>query len=79
MPVSNDFVARLTESQRQVHAFIYSLVWNPADADDILQEANLVLLQKAEAFDGSRAKRPGRHSVNSLPCTPASITTMPLC
>ncbi|NDH95147.1 MAG: sigma-70 family RNA polymerase sigma factor [Planctomycetia bacterium] len=54
MPVSNDFVARLTKSQRQLHAFIFSLVWNPADADDILQETNLVLLQKAEAFDGSR-------------------------
>ena len=53
MPVSNDFVARLTKSQRQLHAFIFSLVWNPADADDILQETNLVLLQKAEAFDGS--------------------------
>jgi len=36
-----------------MHTFIYSLVWNPADADDIRQETNLVLLQKAEAFDGS--------------------------
>lgn len=54
MPASNDFVAQLTKSQRQLHAFIFSLVWNPADADDILQETNLVLLQKAEEFNASR-------------------------
>jgi RNA polymerase sigma-70 factor (ECF subfamily) len=29
-------------------------VWNPADADDILQETNLVLLKKAAEFDAAR-------------------------
>ena len=46
MPASDDFVALLTKHQRRLHAYIFSLVWNPADADDILQETNLVLLKK---------------------------------
>ena len=53
MPASDDFVAHLTQSQRQLHAFIFSLVWNPSDADDILQETNLVLLKKAAEFDAN--------------------------
>ncbi len=54
MPASDDFVALLTNAQRKLHAYIFSLVWNPADADDILQETNLVLLKKASEFDASR-------------------------
>jgi RNA polymerase sigma-70 factor (ECF subfamily) len=54
MPASDDFVALLTGSQRKLHAFIFSLVWNPADADDILQETNLVLLKKAAEYDSTR-------------------------
>jgi len=54
MPASDDFVALLTKHQRRLHAYIFSLVWNPADADDILQETNLVLLKKAGEFDASR-------------------------
>jgi len=54
MPASDDFVALLTRSQRKLHAYIFSLVWNPADADDILQETNIVLLKKAAEFDASR-------------------------
>jgi RNA polymerase sigma-70 factor (ECF subfamily) len=54
MPASDDFVALLTSSQRKLHAYIFSLVWNPADADDILQETNLVLLKKAAEFDATR-------------------------
>ena len=54
MPASDDFVALLTKHQRRLHAYIFSLVWNPADADDILQETNIVLLKKAAEFDSSR-------------------------
>jgi RNA polymerase sigma-70 factor (ECF subfamily) len=54
MPASDDFVALLTGSQRKLHAYIFSLVWNPADADDILQETNLVLLKKAAEYDSTR-------------------------
>ena len=54
MAASDDFVALLTKHQRQLHAYIFSLIWNPADADDILQETNLVLLKKAAEFDSTR-------------------------
>ena len=37
-----------------MHAYIFSLVWNPADADDILQETNIVLLKKAAEYDTNR-------------------------
>ena len=30
------------------------MVWNPTEADDVLQETNLVLWKKAAEFDGSR-------------------------
>ena len=54
MPASDDFVALLTNSQSKLHAYIFSLVWNPADADDILQETNIVLLKKAAEYDTNR-------------------------
>lgn len=49
-----EFVTQITRVQRQLHAFILSLVWNPAEADDVLQETNLALWEKAAEFDGSR-------------------------
>jgi RNA polymerase sigma-70 factor (ECF subfamily) len=51
---SAEFVSQITRSQRHLHAFILTLIWNPADADDVLQEANLVLWQKAAEFDPVR-------------------------
>lgn len=51
---SADFIANITRSQRHLHAFILSLIWHPADADDVLQEANLVLWRKADEFDPTR-------------------------
>jgi len=54
MPASDEFVALLTKYQRQLHVYIFSLVWDPTDADDILQETNLVLLKKSAEFDTSR-------------------------
>ncbi len=46
-----EFVGSLTGSQRKLYAFILSLVRHPADADDILQETNLVLWRKAGEFE----------------------------
>ena len=54
MAESAEFVTQITRSQRQLHAFILSMVWNPADADDVLQQTNLVLWEKAAEFDDSR-------------------------
>jgi len=54
MAESAEFVTQITRSQRQLHAFILSMVWNPAEADDVLQETNLVLWEKAAEFDGGR-------------------------
>ncbi len=53
-PPSADFIAQVTRSQRLLHSFILSLVWSPSDADDVLQETNLVLWQKAAEFDPAR-------------------------
>ena len=54
MTASAQFVAEITRAQRQLYAFILSMVWNPPDADDVLQETNLVLWEKAGEFDDSR-------------------------
>lgn len=54
MSVPAEFAVQMTKYQRRIHAFILSLVWNPADADDVLQQTNLVLWQKAAEFDESR-------------------------
>jgi RNA polymerase sigma-70 factor (ECF subfamily) len=54
MAESAQFVTQITRSQRQLHAFILSMVWNPAEADDVLQETNLALWEKAAEFDDSR-------------------------
>ena len=49
--VSAEFVGLLTGSQRKLYAFILSLVRNPGDADDVLQESNMVMWRKAEEFE----------------------------
>ena len=49
-----EFIAQFTRSQRLLHTYILSLVWNPAEAEDVLQETNLALWQKAEEFDPGR-------------------------
>jgi RNA polymerase sigma-70 factor, ECF subfamily len=40
------FVEMITQHQRILYGYIYTLVRNSADADDILQETNLVLWNK---------------------------------
>ena len=54
MAESAEFVTQITKVQRQLHAFILSMVWNPAEAEDVLQETNLVLWEKAAEYDPSR-------------------------
>ena len=45
------FVELLTLHQRTLYGFIYTLVPNPADAEDLLQQTSLVLWQKFDEFD----------------------------
>ncbi len=54
MAVPTEFMTQITRSQRHLHAFILSMVWNAADADDVLQETNLVLWEKVAEFDSAR-------------------------
>ena len=48
------FIADITASQRHMHAFFSSVLWNIADADEVLQETNLALWRKADDYDPSR-------------------------
>lgn len=54
MGASAEFVKQITRVQRPLHAFILSMVWNPAEAEDVLQETNLLLWEKAGEFDDTR-------------------------
>ena len=54
MTASAEFVTQITRVQRQLHAFILSMVWNATEADDVLQQTNLVLWEKSAEFDASR-------------------------
>ena len=46
-----EFVQLFTRSQRQIYLFILSLVPNPVDAEEILQETNLVIWRKVAQFE----------------------------
>jgi RNA polymerase sigma-70 factor (ECF subfamily) len=47
---SAEFVGHVIRHQRRLYAFICALVRNPADAEDVLQECNLVLWRKSAEF-----------------------------
>lgn len=48
---SAEFVRLLTGNQRKLYAFILSLLRRPADADDVLQETNMVMWRKCAEFE----------------------------
>jgi RNA polymerase sigma-70 factor (ECF subfamily) len=50
-----EFAAELLRHQTQIFGFIYSLVRNFDDADDLFQQTGLVLWRKYEQFDHSRS------------------------
>jgi len=54
MPPSSQFITNITASQRHLHAFLSSVIWNIADADEVLQETNLALWRKADEYDPAR-------------------------
>lgn len=49
------FVELLMRHQQRLYGFIYTLVPNPADAEDLLQQTSLVLWQKFGEFDPQKS------------------------
>ena len=50
-----EFAAKLTQHQTQLFSYIYTLVRNLNDADDLFQQTSLVLWDKFDQFDASRS------------------------
>jgi RNA polymerase sigma-70 factor (ECF subfamily) len=49
--VTDEFVTALTGSQRRLHAYVLSLTADRHQAEEIVQETNLVLWRKADDFE----------------------------
>ena len=47
---SDQYFLAITAIQNRLHAYILSLLADPAAAQDVLQETNLVLIRKADNF-----------------------------
>ena len=54
MPPSADFLVKVTRAQRPLYGFIVTLIGGGCDAEDVLQETNLVLWRKAAEYDPAR-------------------------
>lgn len=52
-PGDRKFMQALTDAQFDLYAYIRSLLGKSQDVDDILQDTNLALLQKQDAFEPS--------------------------
>jgi len=50
MARSEEFLQLLTKSQSRIYAYILSLVFDPDQADDILQQTNAVMWKQEEEF-----------------------------
>ena len=50
-PISFEFSQNLTSIQKSLYGYILSLLPNRSDAEDVLQETNLILCKKATEFD----------------------------
>ena len=57
-PPSVDFLSHVSRAQRSLYAFILTLVRQSADAEDVLQETNVVLWRKAGEYDPTREFMP---------------------
>jgi RNA polymerase sigma-70 factor (ECF subfamily) len=67
-PPSAAFISEVSRSQLHLHAFIMSIIWHPSDADDVLQETNLVLWRKADEFDPTRPFLPWAIRIAQFQC-----------
>lgn len=48
---SEEFVQAFSRHQRKVYLFILSQIPNPGDAEEVLQETNVVILRKCDQFE----------------------------
>ncbi|MCA9007414.1 MAG: sigma-70 family RNA polymerase sigma factor [Planctomycetaceae bacterium] len=48
---TEEHVRLIAQAQRRIYAYIFALVHHPADADDILQETNVVLWRKRNSYE----------------------------
>lgn len=46
-----EHVRLIAQAQRRLYAYIFTLMRHPADADDLLQETNVVLWRKRETYE----------------------------
>lgn len=53
-PPSLRYLEQVTQSQRTLYGVLWSLLRDAHDVDDVLQETNAVLWQKAHEFDDTR-------------------------
>ena len=53
-PIPFEYSRKLTAIQRPLYAYILSLLPNRSDAEDILQETNLILCRKADEYDPNK-------------------------
>ena len=65
------FIGHVMEHQRELYAFILSMLPNLTEADDVLQETNMVLWRKREEFEpgtnfGAWARTVARSTLESL-------------
>lgn len=51
MPAGAEFIQLFTQHQRRLYLFILAQVPNPVDAEEILQETNLVIWRKCAAYE----------------------------
>lgn len=51
-PAIDELVRKLTSCQPRLYAYIMTLLLEPDRADDVLQQTNLVIWQKADEFKG---------------------------
>lgn len=65
-PPSVEFLSRVSRAQRSLYAFIVTLVRQAADAEDVLQETNVVLWRKAREYDLTRDFMPWAFRIAQL-------------
>ncbi len=56
--VTEQFVRQLTDHQNRVYGYVYSLLGNHSQANDVVQETNLVLWRKIDEFDPQKSFLP---------------------